>query len=566
MADQMQDFVPAEVHQSLVQKYNELYKLYKTLSAEHAKCEPHIKKANDQYTAAKTSAREWTKYLESKGYIPKKDVSPARTSSPRKVPNDESAKGVTSSQTTEGELADFEPEDAAAVSDDEPEIVSERTIKRRKPNPPTEMPQAVKIKLEPASPSRPILVNSEGNSSPVREQRKPVRVETSDLDAIKGQMRTPRKRRPSRAQSEETTRPPILLPNTSSLSESNLADLCDDHDAAVTKSAISDEGTAIARRDFARRTGSNFAGEQVLRQRDPNIANGPRKDDDRTRTMNKRKRESRRTGILSEDGDDHSSQVVLEAPQIKTETSADRRLDVLLDDALPEKQPLQPAKTNTKPLQRSKPSPVPAGLTSATARTPPVRQPNTTPKIPHKATPRPPSPKASGPPLRSRSPSRLRLEDFKINPNYLGAAHAFADPIRGREQRRCLPGCMRPECCGAAFRSLAELGALRDSKTDVQVLEEYLGPEFASIMGAYGPEKRRELLVQARAFALANAHGKHRNAFERRATPPGFWRTDMPSTQEEEEDRRRAAELEQKQVEERWAEALRGGRWMFRDE
>ena len=60
---------------------------------------------------------------------------------------------------------------------------------------------------------------------------------------------------------------------------------------------------------------------------------------------------------------------------------------------------------------------------------------------------------------------------------------------------------------------------------------------------------------------------KHRQAFERRSTPPGFWRTDMPTTQEEEDDRAKAREMVKAKVEERWREAMReGGRWLFKDE
>jgi hypothetical protein len=80
-------------------------------------------------------------------------------------------------------------------------------------------------------------------------------------------------------------------------------------------------------------------------------------------------------------------------------------------------------------------------------------------------------------------------------------------------------------------------------------------------------EEREELVLQAKTKLVADNHGKHRHAYERRVTPPGFWRTDMPSTQEIERDREAARGLERKGVEERWRESMReGGRWLFRDE
>ena len=81
------------------------------------------------------------------------------------------------------------------------------------------------------------------------------------------------------------------------------------------------------------------------------------------------------------------------------------------------------------------------------------------------------------------------------------------------------------------------------------------------------PEERKELVLQARTRQMAKQHGRHRQAYERHTTPPGFWRIDFPTTQEDMEDKKQAAEQERRLVEERWMEAMRkGGRWMFRDE
>jgi hypothetical protein len=149
----------------------------------------------------------------------------------------------------------------------------------------------------------------------------------------------------------------------------------------------------------------------------------------------------------------------------------------------------------------------------------------------------------------------------------MGTDYAFSETFRGREQRRCLPGCTKPDCCGNAFRKAVEMGAVHSNKSDAEVLEAYLGRNYNQVLAAYTPAKRKDLLIQARAHAFANQHGKHRQAYERSRTPPGFWRTDMPTTQEAEEDRAKAHDMERQKVEERWREAMRdGGRWLFRDE
>jgi hypothetical protein len=181
--------------------------------------------------------------------------------------------------------------------------------------------------------------------------------------------------------------------------------------------------------------------------------------------------------------------------------------------------------------------------------------------------PAPPHALLEDEPLRSQPWQSLGLGDFKINPKFMGSDFAFSEIFRGREQRRCLPGCTKPDCCGNAFRKAIEMGAVQTNKTDAEVLEQYLGRNFNQIVAAYASEKRKHLIIQARAYALANQHGKHRQAYERPRTPPGFWRTDMPSTQEAEEYRVKAYEMERLKVEERWREAMRdGGRWIFRDE
>ncbi len=187
---------------------------------------------------------------------------------------------------------------------------------------------------------------------------------------------------------------------------------------------------------------------------------------------------------------------------------------------------------------------------------------------------------SSSKPLRALPLHELQLEHFKVNSNYnQGLDYAFTETVRRHDQRRCLPGCTRPECCGDLFRKSVQIGGLPTGQRselrwgssppqseDDRVLEEYLGAD-RSRLRSMADDKKQELLRHAKAKQFADKHGKHRQAYERRKTPPGFWRTEMPTTQEIEADREEAARLERAQVEERYREAMRpGGRWVFADE
>lgn len=171
--------------------------------------------------------------------------------------------------------------------------------------------------------------------------------------------------------------------------------------------------------------------------------------------------------------------------------------------------------------------------------------------------------------LRDKPVQELKAQDFKPNPVYNnGYTYAFSEAVRKRGDRLCLPGCTNEQCCGSHFRRLAEaLGPLPAAEEEA-LLEEYLGDAYNTIMSTQmSSDERVKLILQARTKKMAKDSGKHREAYERRRTPPGFWRVDFPTTQEQEDDRGRAKELEVKTVQERWLEAhKKGGRWMFRDE
>ena len=184
-------------------------------------------------------------------------------------------------------------------------------------------------------------------------------------------------------------------------------------------------------------------------------------------------------------------------------------------------------------------------------------------------------------PLRARPLRRLRLDDFKINPNHnQGIDYAFNEVVRNRDQRKCMPNCMKPGCCGGTFKKIVQMGGwttppthglwdsspLDECDEEDRLLQEHLGISSASLTRL--PESERAtLLTEAKAKKLANGYGRHRQNFERPPSPAGFWRTDMPTTQEAEADREEAMRAEREKVEERWREALRrDGMWNFRDE
>ncbi|MCJ1249666.1 Peroxisomal membrane protein pex16 [Trapelia coarctata] len=183
--------------------------------------------------------------------------------------------------------------------------------------------------------------------------------------------------------------------------------------------------------------------------------------------------------------------------------------------------------------------------------------------------------------LRDRPVHQLHSDDFKINSaaNH-GLDFAYSEVVRKRDQRKCLPNCTKPECCGDKFNRMVKIGgfglhqhhSLWDSspvgeqEANYRLINAHFGLNAKQI-DELQEEERSHLLDKAKADRLAREYGKHRHAHERQASPPGFWRTEMPTTQELEADREIAKEEERKKVEGRYREAIReGGRWMFRDE
>jgi hypothetical protein len=178
------------------------------------------------------------------------------------------------------------------------------------------------------------------------------------------------------------------------------------------------------------------------------------------------------------------------------------------------------------------------------------------------------------PSLRTRPLNELTLQDFKVNPKYnQGFNYAFSDVVRNQAERRCLQGCTKPDCCGGKFRALAK--ATRDwsqpltmsqEEADNKTLKEFLGDNSYKIRNMTKAE-RQEILLQALTREMSNKFGKHRHAYERKSSPPGYWRSDFADTQEQAEDRAKAEQIQRSQVAHRYEEAMRpGGAFMFRDE
>lgn len=181
-------------------------------------------------------------------------------------------------------------------------------------------------------------------------------------------------------------------------------------------------------------------------------------------------------------------------------------------------------------------------------------------------------------PLRVRSVDRLRLTDFKLNKNH--SEFAFHESIRKHDEKRKVGGCVDPFCdrCKeiSRFAELTEYVAPPTSSlfgsspvnaeaTEQQLLEEFLGYDKQRLE-RLKPGERKEILKKARERSFADMYGKHRQIRNRAVSPPGYWETEFPSTQQEADNREAARVIERVKVRERYNEAIRGGLWKFADE
>jgi hypothetical protein len=502
------------------------------------------------------------------------------------------SKRISSSQTTEDDrpVVKTPPVEPEEDSDDAPVVVREHTLRRRRGGSATVMPPPRRIKQEPESLERPgsaeqpVELRSDDYSSPTSRSRPYFRAETSDLDAMRGTFQTPRKRKlreasRSRAKSEERSnamlRPP-LVHNSSSLSDSDIPELPDvltaleRADAAVTN----DQTAPPPKETVTPKARSHDRQRGALGQLSPNVPTIPQ-------TTKKRRRISQeaadKVGMLAEDGDETSDQITPKAEPGTAKAPGSPRLTSLLENPTPARKPLQPrrpasdtAKRVRRPQLQDSPQaqPLPQVKLQPTSLKKPTPQPSkyTRPRGIEKS---PPPIDPASEPLRSKPKQFLKPQDFRINPAYADSSFAYVQPMNrlSKADRRCLPGCIDPVCCGEFLDAARNNLLPRSSKSDEQLIKDMFGLSPEDLAINYPVSQQEDVIFQARAQAFANEHGKHRKTFERQKTPPGFWRTGMPSTQEEDADRKEAEKIERIKVESMWREAMKGrGRWKFRDE
>ncbi|KAF2755203.1 SAE2-domain-containing protein [Pseudovirgaria hyperparasitica] len=516
-----------------------------------------------------------------------------------------------SSQTTTTQDENIEeplPAQDLLVGDrdhDIPEFVFERPVKRKRSTPrktrrSLAQPSPIRIKDEPSSPP-----------SIVAAQQTLTRMDTLDLDEAVQDISTPRKRRrlellrisqlPSfratamnnlrQQRSNSLPRDVITEPQKTeargegSSSPENSSIKAEDRSNSEPRSMGGTRRLPFSTQHSPR----NFRGP--LSEVSPNIEHGRPTRKNSGIQEGIQDQSGYHVHILCEDGEERfrpqtKGSWAEEEPSARGDCEAQKRLDALLASQKPDhlKSPTisRPAST-AKPRSRIRlinhnNTAQPSTKTETPASPQPVT-PLTTRRYKGEQTST--TTHSAKRPLRSRPLSELSASDFRLNPKTNeGLDFAFSDTVRDSESRRCLPGCTKPSCCGKAFRALVEAGvqpklprslfeASQDASKSSQEEEErllrhYLGDAYRHDMTM---DYRAEMLLSARAQLLANQHGKHRQQHERRSSPPGYWDTDFPSTQELDRRGEEARKRDQAIVEERWREAMReGGRWVFKDE
>lgn len=153
--------------------------------------------------------------------------------------------------------------------------------------------------------------------------------------------------------------------------------------------------------------------------------------------------------------------------------------------------------------------------------------------------------------------TKLDISHFRVNPRVNdGRDYAFAETVRNREARKCLPGCAKSCCKGLS--GFVEVAGLPSSPPK--------GPRWRSSSPASTDAVCDEGEVALDAKFTAK-FGRHRDAFPRRKSPPGFWNADFPDTQDLERQYEAAEEMRVQKVEEMRREAEKGGkgRYIYKD-
>ncbi|RMZ67067.1 hypothetical protein GMOD_00000939 [Pyrenophora seminiperda CCB06] len=479
-----------------------------------------------------------------------------------------------SSQTTVDEHLEptsrYEPVLHAEDEDEDfPEFVSERSLKRKR--------QPLKSKFEiytdrssDGTPIKPHRVKEEPCSSPPTSAYKLSRNETMDLDAsMPNVLNTPRQLRQR----------PNSAPHTQSIMGENVAKL-DLTRTDILDLHASETVASIEARAFSEPAEPTQVEDTVLRPLVPNIVSNVSEEPPTKRSRRAQVQHQSKHSFMAESGEapppGHDKQV---SPNIARQ-QINSKLRSLRDrqttaKTLPKTPNLRPPKIKTEQV----PTPPSSSSRARNAKSRSKVRDDPTPDRPI-WTMKPPETRSSARKsrdtpskdqgrLRDKTIAELSGHDFRPNPAYnQGYSYAFTETVRKRGDRMCLPGCTNPQCCGSTFRALAEAQAPLNSSQEETLLEDYLGDAYSNMqLTQMSLEERQELVLQARTMKVAKESGKHREAYERRRTPPGFWRVDFPTTQEQQEDRERAKEQEKAVVQERWLEAHRkGGKWIFRDE
>ena len=511
-----------------------------------------------------------------------------------------------SSQTTEDESVESTSRHGQAkdVGDDDdfPQFVSTRSLKRKRGQLSKSKFQIFPDRSSDGTPAKPFRVKEEQLSSPPTSTYKLRRNETIDLDdPTPNVLQTPRHPRKLLSSYVDTS---DSLRQQRSNSAPFTQTLKQEHTEAgrltVTDTADLDAGlnaTDIARaevRAFSEPSDPTQSEGTVLRSLDPNTLGCASEEPPNKRLRYAEVRRKENYSILAESGEEPPpiDENDLRLPPRLARAEFNRRLNVSGNPETPAKglnqtprsaparikleQVLTPLCSTSRSIQNLSESKgscsFPSKFRSKPRDNPTLDdRPIWTMKAPEtrsSARKERASPITQGR-LREKPVTNLTVQDFKPNPAYnQGYSYAFSETVRKRGDRMCLPGCTNPQCCGSTFRVLAEAQAPLPASQEEALLEDYLGDAYNNMqLTQMSSEERKELVLQARTKKMAKETGKHREAYERRRTPPGFWRVDFPTTQERQEDRERAKEQEKKLVQERWLEAHRkGGKWIFRDE
>lgn len=153
-----------------------------------------------------------------------------------------------------------------------------------------------------------------------------------------------------------------------------------------------------------------------------------------------------------------------------------------------------------------------------------------------------------------RDPNRLDITNFRVNPDLNeGRDYAFAETVRNREARKCLPGCAKT-CC-KELAGFVEAAGLPTPAPRGPRWRSSSPPTFVD----EGCERKEEALDKE----FTAKFGKHRDAFARRRSPPGFWDADFPDTQDIENQNEAAEEIRMQKVEDMRREAEKGGKGRY---